>query len=99
MLKTASVAVVLAALVFVPTVCAFAQETSGGIAYGILEDLAQEKRGERLISGVGLIAGGLVIGGIVVAVVPPPDNLWIGGLVAGVGVIPGALVLALPSDA
>ena len=99
MLKTASVAVVLAALVFVPTLCAFAQETSDAVAYGILEDLAQEKRGERLISGVGLIAGGLVVGGIVVAVVPPPDNLWIGGLVAGVGVIPGALVLALPSDA
>lgn len=99
MLKTASVAVVLAALVFVPTLCAFAQETSDPVAYGILEDLAQEKRSERLISGVGLIAGGLVIGGIVVAVVPPPDNLWIGGLAAGVGVIPGALVLAIPSDA
>ncbi|HUT87164.1 MAG TPA: hypothetical protein VMX15_03665 [Candidatus Heimdallarchaeota archaeon] len=99
MLKIVSVAVVLAAVVFVPTVCAFAQETSDGIAYGILDDLAQEKRGERLISGVGLIAGGLVIGGIVVAVVPPPDNLWIGSLVAGVGVIPGALVLAIPSDA
>jgi len=98
MLRIASVAVVLAALVFVPTLCAFAQETSDGIAYGILEDLAQEKRGERLVSGIGLIAGGLVVGGIVVAVVPPPDNLWIGGLVAGVGVIPGALVLALPSD-
>ena|GEM_PF-2278139 len=98
MLRIASVAVVLAALVFVPTLCAFAQETSDVIAYGILEDLAQEKRGERLVSGIGLIAGGLVVGGIVVAVVPPPDNLWIGGLVAGVGVIPGALVLALPSD-
>jgi hypothetical protein len=98
-LKTASVAFVLAVLVFVPTWTAFAQETSGAVAYGILEDLAQEERGERLVTGVGLIAGGLVIGGIVVAVVPPPDNLWIGGLVAGVGVIPGAIVLAIPSDA
>jgi len=99
MLKKVSVAVLLAALVFGPALYAVAQNTGDGLAYGILEDLAQENRDERLLSGAGLIAGGLVIGGIVVAVVPPPDNLWIGGLVASAGVIPGALVLAIPSDA
>ena len=99
MLKKASVAVLLAALVFGPALYAVAQNTGDDLAYGILEDLAQENRDERLLSGAGLIAGGLVIGGIVVAVVPPPDNLWIGGLVASAGVIPGALVLAIPSDA
>ena len=99
MSKSTLVAVILTALVFTPVLCALAQEKGEAVAYGILEDLAREERGERLVTGVGLIAGGLVIGGIFVAVVPPPDNLWIGGLIAGVGVLPGALVLALPSDA
>jgi MFS family permease len=99
MRRTALVAVVLMVLVVAPVLSVFGQQTSDRIAYGILEDLAQEKRSERLISGGGLIAGGVVAGVIVAAVVPPPENLWIGGLVAGVGVIPGVITWAIPSDA
>jgi MFS family permease len=99
MRKTVQVAVVVAVLVLAPIALAFAQAASDRIAYGILEDLAQEKRGERLITGGSLVVGGLLIGATVAAIVPPPDGLWIGGLVAGVGVIPGAIILAIPSDA
>jgi len=71
MSRSTLVAVVLAILVFVPVVCVLAQETGDGIAYGILEDLAREERGERLVPG------GLVIGGIAVAVVSPPAlRVW-----------------------
>jgi MFS family permease len=99
MRKTAQVAIVAAVLVLAPVLLAFGQERGDRIAYGILEDLAGEKRSERLVTGGGLIAGGVIVGVIVAAVVPPPDNLWIGGLAAGVGVIPGAIILAIPSDA
>ena len=99
MRKTVVVAVIASVLAIAPVLLALGQESGDRIAYGILEDLAQEKRSERLITGGGLIAGGVPVGAIVVAVVPPPDNLWIGGLVAGVGVVPGALILAIPSDA
>ena len=99
MQKTALVVVVTAVLVVAPVLIAIGQATGNRIAYGIFEDLAQEKRSERLVTGGGLIAGGVLVGAIVAAVVPPPDNLWIGGLVAGVGVIPGAIILAIPSDA
>lgn len=99
MSRPALIVLLLAVLVLLPTLGAVSQQTNDRIAYGILEDLALEARNERLIAGGSLIVGGLLVGATVAAVVPPPDGLWIGGLVAGIGVVPGVIVVAIPSEA
>jgi len=71
------------------------------LAYRLLEELAQKKKGQRALSATGWIIGGIGVGVLVGAYLfwVSPPLAWLGLVPAGVGIGMGVLTLATPSEA